>query len=225
MARHTMHYFDLLGIEYSTWARAESRRLPVEATLEAADPILLLISDDAIAEFASGTTFTDKTLIHFSGCVTAEGVTGMHPLSTFGDELYDLPTYRVIPFVCENGGARFEDVFPELPNPHFHIDRTDKPLYHALAVMAGNFTGLLWQKLFLEFEQRLGLSREVALPYLLQVMRTLESDGAGEVTGPLARGDARTVAANLEALAGDPFARVYEAFVQAVAPELMERTR
>ena len=37
------------------------------------------------------------------------------------------------------------------------------------------------------------------------------------LTGPLARGDAATIAANLTALEGDPFHEVYSAFARAYA--------
>jgi predicted short-subunit dehydrogenase-like oxidoreductase (DUF2520 family) len=40
------------------------------------------------------------------------------------------------------------------------------------------------------------------------------------LTGPLARGDRKTISANLAALAGDPWRDVYRAIVEAVRPEL-----
>jgi hypothetical protein len=80
--------------------------------------------------------------------------------------------------------------------------------------MGGNFTTLLWRKVFEDAERRLGLERELFYPYLEQVTRNLVSS-PDPLTGPLSRGDERTVTRHLDALGGDPFAEVYRAFVNA----------
>jgi hypothetical protein len=89
------------------------------------------------------------------------------------------------------------------------------PLFSfALCVLAGNFTTLLWRKLFFELDREYGIPREQALPYLESVARGLAETGA-PLSGPLSRGDTATIARNLEALKGDPFEAVYRAFVEA----------
>mgnify|MGYP001115309221 FL=1 len=80
--------------------------------------------------------------------------------------------------------------------------------------MAGNFTTLLWQHAFAAFEERLGLPRAVLHPYLEQVASNLVRS-ASPLTGPLARGDHRTLERHLAALEGDPFHAVYSSFVAA----------
>jgi hypothetical protein len=80
--------------------------------------------------------------------------------------------------------------------------------------MAGNFTTLLWQHAFAAFEERLGLPRTALYPYLDRIAGNLEWS-ASPLTGPLARGDRRTVERHLAALAGDPFHAVYSSFVAA----------
>ncbi len=220
MATHVARYFDLLSLPYREWSRSQGGTA-VEA-LEKCDPVLLLVSDGAIDEVAAGFAPGEgRTLVHFSGAVRTDAATGMHPLCTFGPAPYDLTTYRGIPFVCEAGGPRFPDVFPELPNPHYTIPPEGKPLYHALAVLAGNFTTVLWTRLFDGFEHELGLPREAALPYLARVAANLADPSQASPTGPVARGERATVRANLTALAGDPFEGVYRAFVEATHPELL----
>jgi Domain of unknown function (DUF2520) len=49
-------------------------------------------------------------------------------------------------------------------------------------------------------------------PDLYDLARNLIADGSRALTGPLVRGDAATIAANLTALEGDPFREVYSAF-------------
>ena len=49
---------------------------------------------------------------------------------------------------------------------------------------------------------------------MAQVAANLMDDPGRALTGPLARGDAQAIAANLSALEGDPFHAVYSAFVR-----------
>jgi predicted short-subunit dehydrogenase-like oxidoreductase (DUF2520 family) len=133
---------------------------------------------------------------------------------TFGPDLYELDAYRAVPFVGEAGGLEFRQVFPNLVNPSWSLDRQLKPLYHALCVLSGNFTTLVWAKAFEDFEGRLGLPREILLPYLERTCRNTAASGGGALTGSLARGDKATVERDLRALAGDPYADVFEAFTR-----------
>ncbi len=215
VARHFQHYLQLLGIPVRTWSRAESS-IPAAEALRACDTVLLLVSDDAIVPCAEAWPEPRRTrLVHFSGSLVTPLAHAAHPLMTFGPELYDLDTYRAIPFVLDAGGPPFAELLPGLRNPSFTIPAADRPYYHALCVMAGNFSTLLWQKLFAEFEARFGIPASAAHPYLARVAANLAGDAGRALTGPIARNDARTIAANLEALEGDPFQAVYAAFVRA----------
>ncbi|MCZ6916946.1 MAG: DUF2520 domain-containing protein [Gemmatimonadetes bacterium] len=221
MALHMGCYFESLAVPYRRW----SRRLEHDASLSlgtAVGPcqiVLVLINDVAIEPFiTSHPELAEKTLVHFSGSLTTPHAQSMHPLSTFAGELYSLSTYATIPFVCEEGPHTFDEIFPELPNPHYTIAQELRPLYHSLAVLAGNCTTVLWSKLFDTFEERLALPRNIAVPYLKQVALNLELAPTNAATGPLVRGDRQTVDANIAALEGDPFQAVYRAFVEAVAP-------
>ncbi len=225
VARHLAHYLDLLGLQRVVWSRRLERNTSVSAAtaLGPCPVILVLISDAAVETFiTSHDELHDKIFIHFSGSLVTPLARSMHPLFTFAGELYDLETYRTIPFVCEEGPPHFEDVFPALPNPHYPLPGDLKPLYHSLAVMAGNFTTILWNKLFSTFEEQLQLPREIALPYLRQITANLERAPLSAPTGPIVRGDRETIRANLAALGTDPYREVYTAFVRAVAPDLLE---
>lgn len=216
VARHFLHYLSLLDRPVLTWSRRTSSTSPVEA-LAACPTVLLLISDAAIVSFVT-TEWPElrrKQLVHFSGSVVTDFVEGAHPLMTFGPDLYDLPTYARIPFVLDEGRMPFEQLLPGLPNPSFTIPASDRPYYHALCVMAGNFSTLLWLKLFNELHTRFNLPPSAAHPYLSQVSANLLAHGGRALTGPLARGDRSTIDANLEALKDDPFHAVYLAFVRA----------
>lgn len=83
-----------------------------------------------------------------------------------------------------------------------------RPLYHAAAAVASNLTVAL-TALAVELLEQAGLSRQEALAGLLPLLRStlanLERAGLPRaLTGPVARGDAETVASHLRALTAHP---------------------
>ncbi|MFW6027424.1 MAG: DUF2520 domain-containing protein [bacterium] len=229
LARHLEHYFRAEGMEVRRWARRPERAAntidPTEypdaeerllAAVVDCSHVLVLLSDDAIAPFVERHGFLrEKILIHCSGAQSIPGLNGAHPLMTFGPELYGIERYRTVPFVTDAEGLSFPQLFPGLPNPHYPLPAEKKAFYHACCVVSGNFTGLLWERVFAEFETRLGLPKDVLLPYMEQVFENL-AGAEGVVTGPLVRRDMKTIARNLDALEGNDLKDVYEAFLRLV---------
>jgi predicted short-subunit dehydrogenase-like oxidoreductase (DUF2520 family) len=214
LARHIACYFSLLHIHHRQWSRRTGQD---PARLLAGCPVvLILISDGAIEAFIKEHfQRTGQTIVHCSGALSTPLARGFHPLMSFGPKKMGLEDYAAIPFISEEGRPLFPEVFPELKNPHYEIPKGTAPLYHSLAVMAGNFSVILWQKLLRDFQGKLGLPKEAALPYLRRALRNIEADPEAALTGPLQRGDHATIVKNLKALKGDPFAEVYESFVRA----------
>ncbi len=215
LARHICRYLTLLEIPYLNWSRDQSA-LDFSAKLQRSKRVLLLISDQAVEPFFHGQSgLREKICVHFSGCLIAEGIPSCHSLMTFGSELYDLELYQSIPFICEAEGPGFSELMPGLPNPHTAIPRADKAIYHALCVLSGNFTTLLWRKFFAELKDRWGIPSSLAHPYLKQITQNLIHRPESALTGPLAREDWRTIESNQNALADDPYGEVYASFVKA----------
>lgn len=223
LARHMRHYLTLSGLPVSIWSRdgaadvnthsSPNPRTRLEATIHPASHVLLLVSDGAIADLVSRYPFLhQKTLLHCSGALTIPGVVGAHPLMTFGHELYALEQYQKIPFMVDQGHD-FSTLLPGLDNPHFPVRLEDKPRYHALCVMAGNFSQILWQAASEGFAG-MGLPPDTLAPYLQQVVHNFVSNPGAALTGPLSRGDMNTIHRNLNALNGDPLQPVYQAFVE-----------
>ncbi|MFA5161653.1 MAG: DUF2520 domain-containing protein [Elusimicrobiales bacterium] len=210
-ARHMARYLRLSRIPFTQWSRADGAA--PEATFKNCRTILLLISDNAIEDFISAHPgLHGKTLVHFSGSHVSGRAAGLHPLCSLGRKPLSLAQCREIAFVSEKGRPAFRDIFPMLKNPSYAIDPALKPYYHALCVMAGNFSTALWQKLFSGLENELGLPAKAAKPYLRAVLGNIESNHTTALTGPFARGDYGTIARNLRALDGDAFLPVYKAF-------------
>ncbi len=211
VARHFRHYLSSLSIPYQSWDRSQdAAALP--PLVRAASHILLLVGDGAIEELALGLK-TRALKIHFSGSLVTPQAFGAHPLMTFGPDLYAPEKYRDITFVVDENAP--EDILPGLPNAQVRLSPDKKAKYHALCVMAGNFSCLLWQKLFADFKDEMNIAPEAAHPYLRQQMENLLMNYKTALTGPLARGDSATIARNMQALEGDAFQRVCKSFVEA----------
>lgn len=222
VARHIRHYFSLENIPYQSWHRQQDAG-ELDAKAQKATHILLLISDRAITAFYDEhPELHDKTCLHFSGALVSDKILGAHPLMTFSEELYDLETYRNIPFVIERGGLAFHQLLPGLKNRSYEIEPSQKGLYHALCSLAGNFTVMLWEKAFSDFSSKLGLPQEILTPYLSRITENLANapKGTSVLTGPLVRRDQTTVDKHLHQLENDPYQDVYAAFVAAYSSSL-----
>jgi predicted short-subunit dehydrogenase-like oxidoreductase (DUF2520 family) len=138
---------------------------------------------------------------------------GAHPLLGLNSELYSLTQYQSIPFIIDHDTPPFTSLLPGLPNSHVRLHSTLKAKYHALCVLSGNFSCLLWQKLFASLEQEFHIPASIAYPYLQQQTQNLLSHPETALTGPLTRNDINTIENNLAALKDDPFQEVYQSFV------------
>lgn len=219
LARHLNRYLTLLDIPHDHW----HRQMPLsglDVLLKDATHILLAIKDDAIESFSRQHLQRTKAVkIHFSGALVMKEAVGAHPLMTFGQDLYSLEKYRAIPFVVDEGAPAFEALLPGLPNPHVFLSPDMKPKYHALCVMAGNFSCLLWQKLFDTLAVEMNIPPQTGELYLRQQTENLLHNYKTALTGPLVRGDAATLEKNMRALEGDAFENVYQSFIGAYKKE------
>jgi predicted short-subunit dehydrogenase-like oxidoreductase (DUF2520 family) len=214
VARHFQHYFSLLNISFSNWHRQQSLS-KLNEDIKSASHILLLISDKGIDDFIeTNLKNTQSLLIHFSGSFTTPLAIGTHPLMTFSENLYSLQQYQTIPFVIDQDAPEFTELFPDLPNQHVRLRKELKAKYHALCVLSGNFSCMLWQKLFSSLATEFNFPPEIAQPYLLQQTQNILTNPKTALTGPLVRNDFQTIQKNLAALDGDPFQEVYKSFVK-----------
>lgn len=223
LARHLRHYLELEGHTTSAWARnARSRfnshKQPdaeqrLRQTIGGADRVLLLVTDDALASLLRQYPFLHQyRLIHCAGALSIPGVTGAHPLMTFGHTLYEAADYQAIPFMIEEGQG-FAELFPGLPNPSYVIAAEHKALYHALCVVAGNFPQLLWRSVTTQLQADMNVPPGALSAYLQRSLDNFINDPDGALTGPLARQDQSTLQRNRAALGSTPLGGLFEAFV------------
>lgn len=221
LARHLQHYFHLLNIPFEHWDRSQDP-VVIQSKILKATHILLAISDSAIeAFFRQKIQGLDKITVHFSGALHIEGCISAHPLMTFADTLYDLDFYQKIFFtLC--GVSHLHQALPLLPNPHVSIMPEQKPYYHAMCVLGGNFSTVVAQKMILELK-KMNIPSEACGLYLQGVLQNVLQNPESALTGPLARKDSGTVQKNLEALSGDSFLDIYQAFLKKFWPTYPQR--
>jgi len=213
VSRHFQRYFTELNISFDVWERSQSEEL-LKQKISYASHILVCIKDDAIESFVKTHSLnTDIYWIHFSGSFVSENVVGAHPLMSFNENIYSPEEYLKVPFVLDHDAPAFEILFPDLPNSHVRLDKKLKPLYHALCVLSGNFSCMLWQKLFSDFENKFQIPASTAHAYLQKQTENLLQNFETALTGPLVRNDVKTIEKNLMALQNDPFQSIYQNFI------------
>ncbi len=203
VARHLLFYLESLNLPVQTWARRNDPPERLREAVEASSHILFAVKDDAVAELSRPFLSSGKTLVHFSGALQLEGVFAAHPLMTFGQQFEDLDWYPLIPFVLDFGTS-LQQLLPGLPNRGWNLDPRHRPLYHALAALAGNSAFLLWNNIGDEFERTLKLPRGLLQPFLHQAVTNSALGAVPNFTGPVARGDWETVKKHLAALSQRP---------------------
>jgi len=220
MARHWGFYLQSLGMPTATWSRSESEETTPEeisAHFNHFPTLFLAISDDAIKEFYDNFLIDfPGSVYHFSGAFYHPEIFGMHPLMTFGKELYPAEFYKSIPLVVDFRSSH--SFIENLPNSQYNLSSTDKALYHSFCVMAGNFPQWLWKNIFTEFE-KLNIPKEALQPFLQQSLDNVFKTGDDNLSGPLLRNDQTTLANHQEALNGHLLLNIHRAFVETVKQE------
>ena len=207
-----------------------------------ADIWLIATPDDGIAAagqalFESGVLEAGNIVLHCSGSLGAnafqfasQGVSraSVHPIHSFANPSQSIQTFAGSHCAVE-GEPQAVEVLSSLFNAigalPFDIDGDRKVLYHASTVMACNYLISL-----LETSQQLlsasGVSSTEANPLEPLIRQTMDnffaSDAKSALTGPIARGDDKTVARHLAALEAEPdrpvWQQVYSALGNAAVP-------
>jgi predicted short-subunit dehydrogenase-like oxidoreductase (DUF2520 family) len=167
-----------------------------------ADLVLLCVPDGAIAEVARSVA-EGPWIAHVSGATPLAALDphvrrfGMHPLQTFtrerGPEQLD-GAWAAVTGDTADGRARGHWIAAQLGLRSFDMTEDRRVLYHAGAAMASNYLVTLYRAAARAVELA-GAPPEALVPLM---RRTIEN--GFDLTGPIARGDWKTVEAHLEAL-------------------------
>jgi len=214
--------------------------------LEMADLYLIAASDDAIAgcarELAGSGLIRPGTIVcHMSGALASTVlqpvrelgavVASVHPVKSFAD-----PCASVRDFAgtwCgiegdEPAVALLSGAFGAIGGRMFSLDPGFKTIYHAGSVLVCNYLTSLMEAGVRAYEKG-GITRETALQVMEPLVRgtvdnIFRTGTVQALTGPIARGDAAVVSAQLDALDGwdSELALVYRA-LGVVALDLSRR--
>jgi predicted short-subunit dehydrogenase-like oxidoreductase (DUF2520 family) len=189
---------------------------------EGAELVLLCVPDDAIADVARSLE-PGPWVAHVSGATPLAALDphrrrfSVHPLQTFtrrrGAEQLDGAWAAVTSETEDAREAGFE-LANTLGLRPFELSDADRPLYHAGAAIASNYLVTLHRAASRLFRAA-GAPPEGLEPLM---RRTIEN--GFELTGPIARGDSKTVEAHLAAIrAREPeLEPMYVALAEATRP-------
>jgi hypothetical protein len=191
------------------WDRSQDPHL-IKTYIAQADDVWLAISDSAIISFYEKYLLGfDLTVVHFSGAVHDSRILSAHPLMTFSEHIYADEIYLNTHFAI-TGCEKLSDALHGFTNSFFILSAEQKPLYHALCVVAGNFPQMLWSEV-----AKICSDKQIPLrafdSYLRQTLENFISLGEGSATGPFARHDLNTIELNQSALPV-PLKNIYRAF-------------
>lgn len=217
-------YLEHLGHSVTLVSRieAESDQRGCCEGIQEADIIGVAIPDDNLSAWFDQwrAMVAGKTVIHFSGALTIDGMKSFHPLYSFPKTTLPVSKMKDIAFACPVDGPAFDTVFPTAQNPHFEINDKDRARYHALAVITGNLASYVWNEAAQEISTLTNEPPEKILEsYLRGVIDRFVESPNSSLTGPIARKDVLTVEKNLDGLSGNPnLKKLYEAFLDTAWP-------
>jgi predicted short-subunit dehydrogenase-like oxidoreductase (DUF2520 family) len=179
------------------------------------DLAIIAVTDDAIAVVAAGIAAHGPTVhtVHISGAVP---VSALDPISDTGVQVGSLHPLQTLPdpqrgaeqlagawmAVTAHEPLRtvLNDFVISLACRPFDLSDDAKPLYHAGAAAAANYT-LTTLHLALALFEAAGVPFEAARPLVETIVANAFEMGPAEaLTGPVARGDAETVARQIAAI-------------------------
>jgi predicted short-subunit dehydrogenase-like oxidoreductase (DUF2520 family) len=179
-------------------------------SIDAADITLLTVQDGKISALAKQIP-TSGVLLHCSGALDHEvlrphpTVATMHPLMTFPGPDIQTPEPSGITAAISGDSAAVE-VATILAKAFGFTPFTfngDRMLYHAAAVIAGNFTSHLYRvatNLLREAGMPDAIIQHALLPLTLQSATNAANFPDSALTGPAARGDEKIISAHIDAL-------------------------
>ena len=211
---------------------------PVDGTARPADVWMLAVTDDAIADVAAAlaqsTPVEGAVVFHCSGAKTSGEldalrragavVASVHPVRSFAD-----PTAVAAAFDGTFCGVEGDAAALAILLPAFEaigarpvrIDPAAKTVYHAAAVFASNYVVTVMDAALRAYEAAgipADVARELARPLATETLaNVLRLGPEAALSGPIARGDAATVARQHAAVAAwdAPTGQLYDALASA----------
>ncbi|MCK8061030.1 MULTISPECIES: Rossmann-like and DUF2520 domain-containing protein [unclassified Fusibacter] len=219
---HEVAFYDRSSaqLELAKSCAPKARITSVEELIRSSQWLVLSVPDDKIAQVFSSLKLDAATtgVIHLSGALSASvigelnpsiRVVGIHPIRAFASVYDDVSLFKDTYFGVEASSELFELWKAELPtikDRMIKISEDDKAVYHAAAVMASNYIVTVLNR-SIGLYQSIGFEEDKATEIAVGLAKTaLMNVGSRGVrnaqTGPLFRGDVKTIEKHLKALTG-----------------------
>ncbi len=189
-----------------------------QAVADAAELIFITTPDDAITSVASEIQWhTGQSVVHCSGALSTDilesakklgvQVGAFHPLQTFASVKQAIENIPGSTFAVEAEEpllSTLKDMATALDGYWIELKANDKVVYHAAAVIACNYlvtlvklAADLWQSFDIPSHQ----AAQALLPLIRGTIHNIDTVGIPQcLTGPIARGDTKTIKKHLDAL-------------------------
>lgn len=207
-------------------------RMP-EVAVQTADITLLTVPDDYIEsvcaslakEFKSG-----SVVAHCSGALDSQSLSSakelgcntcsLHPLNTFPSITSAIDTLSTIEhktyIYCEGESKTLDSLLPHFEFIGFNafiVKQQDKPLYHAACVFASNYLTTLMD-ISMQTAEAAKIDRQQfwksLQPLINTTLNNISKEGTSNaLSGPIARGDNKTVAKHLYLLGKHKHSSIY----------------
>ena len=189
-----------------------------QSVVDVSDIVFVTTPDDDVPEIVPELKWrSGQSVIHCSGVDSLDvlqkakddgaQVGGFHPLQTFASVTKAIENLPGSTFALEAEEPLLEilkGMAGSLEGNYVVLGLGDKPLYHAAAVIACNYTVTL-MKMATDLWKAFGVSPDEATKALMPLLRgtinNIENVGLPDcLTGPIARGDIGTIIKHLEAM-------------------------
>lgn len=190
-----------------------------KTTIPEADIYYLCVPDTQIGVAAKNIPLTG-TCLHSAGNHDhlaigehpSKGV--LHPIMSFPGPEIEIPTGKIPATFCGDASAKMPAMWlAEQLNFTVHEVSGDRRLYHAAAVLAGNYASVLLRMAGTLFEQ-CGIENPHAalLPLAIESLKNAATSQLSHaLTGPIARGDLETIQSHQAAIS-EHFPHILEAY-------------
>lgn len=195
----------------------------LKSLVESSEYIFITTQDTNIKEVAIeisklSVSIKSKTILHCSGALSSEildscadkgaNVYTIHPLQAFSGGLEDIAQLDKTFLTIEGPDFVYnkinQDILAPLGNPYLRINKSDKPLYHAAAVMLSNYMVTLVEE-GLSYLKKIGFDEDTAISMMMPLMTgtlaNISMKGSKDsLTGPIKRGDYSVVAKHISVI-------------------------
>lgn len=202
--------------------------------------LILTVPDEKIEKIVAriavpDINWKDKLVFHCSGLLSSSildplkkkgaQTASLHPIQSFPTKKTETDVFEKIYFGIEGDSKSLEQskkIVGDLGGQSIIVERGDKPLYHAACSIASNFLIVLLDTSKFLLSQ-MGLEPQKALKILLPLVQgTLQNvkdiDADSSLTGPVVRGDKKSIEKHLLAL--KRFPAIHGSYIKLTAQAL-----